>query len=74
MTQFTITLERTVTTREVGQVTVDATDLGAAERLARGRVRGSPSLDIDWQVDMEEAGRVVVIDVEEQDGAGSRAA
>lgn len=74
MTQFTVTLERTVTTREVGHVTVDAADLGEAERIARGKVQVGPSLDIDWRVDMEAAGRVVVVDVEERDGTVSRAA
>lgn len=65
MNQFTITLERTVVTREVGHVTVAASDLGEAERLARDRVHGEAPLDVDWRVELEDAGRVVVVDVEE---------
>jgi hypothetical protein len=65
MTQFNITLERTVTTREIGRVVVDASDLGEAERVARQRVRGQAQIDVDWRADLEDAGRVVVVDVEE---------
>lgn len=66
MIQFTVTLERTVTTREVGHVTVEATDLGEAERIARGRVHAPAALDVDWHIEMEDAGRVVVVDVAER--------
>ncbi|MCK0209707.1 hypothetical protein MWN33_16865 [Starkeya koreensis] len=69
MSQFTITLERTVTMREVGHVTVEATDLGEAERIARDRVQHAAALNVDWQVEMEDAGRAVVVDVEEFDAA-----
>ncbi|ADH88550.1 conserved hypothetical protein [Ancylobacter novellus DSM 506] len=65
MTQFTITLERTVTTREIGRVVVDATDLGEAERVARQGVHGNAQISVDWQADLEDAGRVHVVDVEE---------
>jgi len=74
MSQFTITLERTVTTREVGHVTVEATDLGEAERIARGRAHGRAPIEVEWQVDLEDAGRVVVVDVEEMGESGARAA
>lgn len=71
MTQFTITLERTVTTREIGRVVVDASDLGEAERVARQRVRGDARIDVDWHADLEDAGHVVVVDVEEIDAAAA---
>ncbi|TSJ61424.1 hypothetical protein FO470_13105 [Starkeya sp. 3C] len=74
MSVFNITLERTVTTRETGQVTVDAADLGEAERIARSQVRNGTALDVDWQSDISDASRVVVVDVEEVDGAGEWAA
>lgn len=71
MTQFTITLERTVTTREIGRVVVDAADLGEAERVARQRVRGEAPVDVDWHADLEDAGHVVVVDVEEINAAAA---
>lgn len=73
MTQFSITLERTVTTREIGRVVVDAADLGEAERVARQRVRSDAQIDVDWHADLEDAGHVVVVDVEEINTAAAAA-
>lgn len=68
MPNFTITLERTVTIRETGEIAITADDLGQAERLARERILlGLTS--VRWRSDLTDAGRVVVVDAEERSNA-----
>lgn len=65
MPNFTITLERTVTIRETGEVAITADDLGQAERLVRERIIRDEA-NVRWQSDLSDAGRIVVVDADEQ--------
>lgn len=63
---YTIRLERTVTSREIAEVTVDADDFGDADRQAREQAKTGALDERHWCVDMREVGRIVVVDVEER--------
>ena len=71
---FTIRLERTVISREVAEVAIDADDFGDAERQARQQAKAGALDERRWRVAMREVGRVVVVDVEERPAGDRRAA
>lgn len=66
MSVFTIKLERTVTSREVAEVTIDADDFGDADRQAREQAKAGVLDERCWRTYLQEHGKIVVVDVEER--------
>jgi hypothetical protein len=73
MAIFTIKLERTVASREIAEVMIDADNFGDADRQAREQAKAGVLDERCWRTDVRELGKVVVVDVEER-LAGRRAA
>ncbi|QJP17288.1 hypothetical protein G3545_28785 [Starkeya sp. ORNL1] len=66
MAIFTIKLERTVASREIAEVMIDADDFGDADRQAREQAKAGVLDERCWRTDMREHGKIVVVDVEER--------